>query len=125
MSESLPAQARKVVSWFLGCDIHALKKFISPSWAARARASLYTGSNLDSHVSSRLDGCEGGGRPLMVLNKADHVIRLGELDELVVVLQRLHGRLGEEDVHLAHDRILGDVVVRVCAGRSMDASKPV
>jgi hypothetical protein len=46
MSESLPAHALKVVNWLFGWDIHALKKFISPSAAARARASLYTGSKL-------------------------------------------------------------------------------
>lgn len=49
ISESLPAQARNVSNWLLGWDIHALKKLNSPRLAARAFASLYTGSYLCVH----------------------------------------------------------------------------
>jgi hypothetical protein len=51
--------------------------------------------------------------PLMVLDKANDVILLSKLDELVVVLQCLHGRLREEDVQLTLESVFGDVVVRV------------
>ena len=40
MSESLPAQARKVSSWLFGWLIQALKKLNSPRVFARAFASL-------------------------------------------------------------------------------------
>ena len=40
MSESLPAQARKVSSWLFGWLIQALKKLNSPRLAAFALASL-------------------------------------------------------------------------------------
>lgn len=50
----------------------------------------------------------------MVLDEADHAVLLRERDELVVVLNRLHGWFGDEHVELALDGVLCDVVVRVC-----------
>ena len=53
ISESLPAHARNVSNWLFGWLIQALKKLNSPNDAARALASLYTGSNL---TTSRVSG---------------------------------------------------------------------
>jgi hypothetical protein len=43
MSESMPAHALNVSSWNFGCDMYDWKKLKSPSFSARARASLYAG----------------------------------------------------------------------------------
>jgi hypothetical protein len=50
----------------------------------------------------------------VVLDKAHDAVRLRELHELVVVRERLHRGLGDQDVQLALDRVLADVVVSVC-----------
>lgn len=66
------------------------------------------GSGLESYKG------KGGNTPLVVLDEADDVVFLRQRNQLVVVLNRLHGGLGNENVDLALDRILCNVVVGVC-----------
>ena len=46
MSLDLPAHARKVSSWCLGCDMYALKKESPPRAPIRSRASAWLGLGL-------------------------------------------------------------------------------
>lgn len=45
--------------------------------------------------------------------KAHDVVFLGELDEIQVITQELHGRLGDEDVNTVLHGKFSDGVVRV------------
>ena len=113
ISESFPAHARNVSSWLFGWLIHALKKLNSPSVAARALASLYTGSKLK--VTSRMKSTSDPKTinsssseiisPLMMLYEAHDIILPCRLDELDVVCQLLCRRFRHQDVDPAFECI--------------------
>lgn len=112
MSESLPAQARKVSSWLLGWLIQALKKLNSPSVFARAFASLYTGSKLVEAVNIRSLKIRGKANiPLVMLNKAYNTILLCQFDEVDVVREQLSRRLRDQDMQFPLESVFCDGVV--------------
>ena len=47
-----------------------------------------------------------------MLHETDDVVLLGELDEIVVVVQELYGGFGDQDVDAAFDCVFRDGVVR-------------
>ena len=61
----------------------------------------------------------GACSPLVVLDEADDLVLLGELDELQVVLEELHRGLRHQDVHAALDRVFRNVIVGVYGRASL------
>ena len=110
MSESLPAHARKVSSWLLGWLIHALKKLNSPRAAAFARASLYTGSYLRRKGTPSATDCLRAttDAPFVMFDPADDVVLLGSFDEGVMMREQLGGRLRDQNVQTALNRVKCD-----------------
>lgn len=54
-----------------------------------------------------------------MFDEADDIVLLGEVDEVVVMVEKLHGRLCDEDVDTTFYRVLRDRVVSGCDIASM------